>query len=99
MAQALFARLHAATPGLQLDALAPRWVAPVLERMPRISQIIDNPFAHGELALSARFALARRTARGVSMRLCPAQFAQVGTDPGACRDSDIMRLYRRIATA
>ena len=64
MAQPLFARLHAATPGLQLDALAPRWVAPVLERMPEIDQIIDNPFAHGELALSARFALARRLARG-----------------------------------
>ena len=34
MAQPLFARLCARHPGLQLDALAPRWVAPVLQRMP-----------------------------------------------------------------
>ncbi len=62
MAQALFMRLHQNTPGLQLDALAPRWVAPVLERMPEIGQIIDNPFAHGELSLKARYRLARQLA-------------------------------------
>ncbi len=59
MAQALFIRLHERTPGLALDALAPRWVAPVLERMPQIGRIVDNPFAHGELSLGARYALAR----------------------------------------
>lgn len=69
MAQPLFARLHAATPGLQLDALAPRWVAPVLERMPEIWPDHRQPLAHGELALSARFALARRLARGGYQRL------------------------------
>lgn len=51
MAHALFKRLHQLTPGLQLTPLAPRWVAPVLQRMPEIGQIIDNPFAHGELSL------------------------------------------------
>ena len=60
MAQPLFMRLHEKTPGLQLDALAPRWVAPTLQRMPEIAQIIDNPFAHGELSLGARYALARQ---------------------------------------
>ena len=59
MAQPLFMRLHEKTPGLQLDALAPRWVAPTLQRMPEIGQIIDNPFAHGELSFGARYALAR----------------------------------------
>ena len=59
MAQVLFKRLHTATPGLVLDALAPRWVAPVLKRMPEIAEVIDNPFAHGELALGARLRLAR----------------------------------------
>ncbi len=63
MAQPLFMRLHERTPGLQLDALAPRWVAPTLQRMPEIAQIIDNPFAHGELALGARYALARELAK------------------------------------
>ena len=64
MAQALFMRLHERTPGLRLDALAPSWVAPVLRRMPEIGEIIDNPFAHGELALGARFRLARHLAQG-----------------------------------
>ena len=63
MAHALFKRLHQLTPGLQLDALAPRWVAPVLQRMPEISEIIDNPFAHGELSMAARYRLARQLAK------------------------------------
>jgi heptosyltransferase-2 len=62
MAQALFKRLHDYSPGLQLDALAPRWVAPVLQRMPEIAAVIDSPFAHGELALPARYRLARQLA-------------------------------------
>ena len=62
MAQALFVRLLEYTPGLQIDALAPRWVAPVLERMPQIARIIDNPFAHGQLALTARYRLGRTLA-------------------------------------
>lgn len=62
MAQPLFARLRARHPGLQLDALAPRWVAPVLQRMDEIGEIIDNPFAHGELSLKARWRLGRELA-------------------------------------
>jgi heptosyltransferase-2 len=64
LAQALLMRLHDRLPGLQLDALAPRWVAPVLERMPEIAQIIDSPFGHGELSLKARQRLARELADG-----------------------------------
>ena len=64
MAQPLFARLHAKHPGLQLDALAPRWVAPVLERMSEISEVIDSPFGHGQLSLKPRWQLARRLAAG-----------------------------------
>lgn len=62
LAQPLFRRLHERTPGLQIDALAPRWVAPILERMPEIARIIDSPFAHGELSWKARMRLARRLA-------------------------------------
>ena len=59
MAQPLFARLHAKYPGLQLDALAPRWVAPVLQRMGEISEVVDSPFGHGQLSLKPRWRLAR----------------------------------------
>ena len=62
MAQALFMRLHQHTPGLQLDVLAAPWVAPVLQRMPEIGLIIDNPFTHGELSLKARYHLSRQLA-------------------------------------
>ena len=62
MAQPLFARLHARHPGLQLDALAPRWVAPVLQRMDEIAEVVDSPFGHGQLSLRARWRLARQLA-------------------------------------
>ena len=62
MAQPLFARLHATNPGLQLDALAPRWVAPVLQRMNEIAEVVDSPFGHGQLSLRARWRLARQLA-------------------------------------
>lgn len=62
MAQPLFARLHAKHPGLQLDALAPRWVAPVLRRMAEIADVVDNPFGHGQLSLKARWRLGRELA-------------------------------------
>lgn len=62
LAQPLFARLHERHPGLQLDALAPRWVAPVLARMPQIRNIVDSPFGHGELSIKARWRLARQLA-------------------------------------
>ncbi|GHU33780.1 lipopolysaccharide heptosyltransferase II [Betaproteobacteria bacterium] len=63
MAQPLFMRLHQAFPGLRLDALAPPWVAPVLRRMPEIAEIIEVPFAHGELSLGKRFQLGRQLAQ------------------------------------
>lgn len=62
MAQPLFARLQQRHPSLQLDALAPRWVAPVLRRMAGIGEIIDNPFGHGSLRLKERWQLARQLA-------------------------------------
>ena len=62
MAQPLFARLHAQSPGLQLDAIAPRWVAPVLHRMAEIRDVVDSPFGHGQLSLKPRWRLARELA-------------------------------------
>ena len=62
MAQPLFARLQARHPGLQLDAIAPRWVAPVLHRMAEINEVLDSPFGHGQLSLKPRWKLARQLA-------------------------------------
>ncbi|MFA7293730.1 MAG: lipopolysaccharide heptosyltransferase II [Rhodocyclaceae bacterium] len=62
MAHPLFVRLHEHTPGLELHALAPRWVAPVLQRMPEIASVFDSPFGHGDLSLKTRWRLARKLA-------------------------------------
>jgi heptosyltransferase-2 len=59
MAQPLLARLHEKLPGLQLDALAPPWVAPLLRHMPEIGEVIEAPFVHGPLQLRARWKLGR----------------------------------------
>jgi len=59
LAQPLLARLKRRRPGALIDALAPGWTAPVLRRMPEIDEVIDAPFAHGELALGKRRRLAR----------------------------------------
>jgi heptosyltransferase-2 len=59
LAQPLFARLRQKHPGVFIDALAPPWTAPVLRRMPEIGEVIDAPFAHGELKLGARWNLSR----------------------------------------
>lgn len=42
-----------------IDVLAPAWCAPVIRRMGEVARVIDNPFAHGELALGKRWRLAR----------------------------------------
>jgi len=59
LAQPLLARLLRKHPGASIDALAPPWTAPVLRRMPEITDVIDAPFAHGELKLGARWNLGR----------------------------------------
>ena len=59
LAQPLFARLKQKLPGVVIDALAPARTAPVLRRMPEIGEVIEAPFGHGELKLSARWRLGR----------------------------------------
>ncbi|HEU6454679.1 MAG TPA: lipopolysaccharide heptosyltransferase II [Roseateles sp.] len=49
MAQPLFQRLTRQHANVVIDALAPPWVAPLLERMPEINRVIDSPFRHGGL--------------------------------------------------
>ena len=48
---------------VRVNALAPAWCAPLLERMPEIAEVIASPFAHGELKLRARWTLARELAQ------------------------------------
>ena len=59
MAQPLLMRLIQENPRLEIDALASPWIIPVLQRMPQISQVVENPFGHGELELAKRFRFAR----------------------------------------
>jgi heptosyltransferase II len=61
-AQPLFHRLCQHHPGLKLDVLASPYLRPVLDHMPEVQSIIDNPFAHGDL----RFGDRRRL--GMSLR-------------------------------
>lgn len=62
MAQPLFTRLRQINPNAKIDVMAPAWAAPVLKRMAEVDAIIDNPFAHGELNIGARFRFARSLA-------------------------------------
>jgi heptosyltransferase II len=58
MAQPLFSRLVKLHPRIQIDALAPGWVAPVLERMPEIRDVYATDLAHGKLQMLRRWQLA-----------------------------------------
>jgi heptosyltransferase-2 len=49
MAQPLFQRLAQQHANLEIDVLAPPWVAPLLARMPEVTRILDSPFRHGGL--------------------------------------------------
>ena len=59
MAQPLLTRLHEKAPGVQLDVLAPEWVAPVARRMPEVHEVIAVPFRHGGLQLRRRWRIGR----------------------------------------
>ncbi|MFX7784709.1 glycosyltransferase family 9 protein, partial [Acinetobacter baumannii] len=55
-----FALLKQRHPRLAIDALAPKWVAPVLARMPEIARVFPSDLAHGKLQLSARLMFAQQ---------------------------------------
>lgn len=59
MAQPLLTLLKQARPDQSIVALAPRWVAPVLEAMPEVDAVIATELGHGALQWAARRDLAR----------------------------------------
>ena len=59
MAQPLLTRLHEKIAGLQIDVLAPPWVAPVARRMPEVHEVLPVPFRHGGLQLAERWRIGR----------------------------------------
>ncbi|MBI3149885.1 MAG: lipopolysaccharide heptosyltransferase II [Betaproteobacteria bacterium] len=63
MMQPMLQLLRARDASARMDVLAPAWCAPVIARMAEVTAIIPNPFAHGELALGARWRLGRKLAR------------------------------------
>jgi heptosyltransferase-2 len=58
MAQPLFSLLKKMHPRIVIDAVAPSWVAPVLERMPEMHDVYATGLAHGKLQLLRRWQLA-----------------------------------------
>ncbi|MCC6534922.1 MAG: lipopolysaccharide heptosyltransferase II [Burkholderiales bacterium] len=64
LAQPLFMLLTQA-PDTAVDVLAPPWTTPLLQRMPQVRTVIENPFRHGELKVFGRrrlgFALRARS--------------------------------------
>ncbi len=59
MAQPLLTRLKSRQAGIPIDVLAVPAVAPVLRRMPEVSEVIEEDFRHGRLGLRQRWRLGR----------------------------------------
>ena len=59
LAQTMLARLCQKFPTVKIDIFAPAWVAPLFAFTPQVTNVIDNPFAHGELGFAARRNLGR----------------------------------------
>ena len=58
--QPMLHRLTQRHTGVQLDVLAPPWTEKLLRQMPEVSEVINNPFAHGAFRFSERRALGKR---------------------------------------
>ena len=66
----LRARLRSQRPDTRIDLLAPKWVAPVLRRMPQVDEVIEADLRHGALQLGERWRLGRKLrARGYAQAI------------------------------
>lgn len=58
--QPMLQRLIQHHPDARLDVLAPPWTEKLLRQMPEVSEVVNNPFAHGAFRFSERRELGRR---------------------------------------
>ena len=63
LSQSILSRLAAQRPATAIDVFGPKWVLAVYQRMREVADTIENPFAHGQLALGQRYRLGRSLAR------------------------------------
>lgn len=59
LSQPLLTLLKQRDPQAVIDVLGPGWALPIFRRMPEVSETIESPFAHGELALGKRLRIGR----------------------------------------
>ncbi|WP_019616004.1 lipopolysaccharide heptosyltransferase II [Psychromonas ossibalaenae] len=59
MTQSLYITLKEQYPECSIDALAPKWCLPILEKMPQINQAIEMPLGHGDLDFKVRYQLGK----------------------------------------
>jgi heptosyltransferase-2 len=63
MAESLTKTLRRLYPKASIDLMAPPWTAALAPFMPEVRSVVTAPFAHGRLALMARWRFARRLRR------------------------------------
>jgi heptosyltransferase II len=59
LSQPMLRRLRECHSNAVIDVAAPSWVMPVYQRMMEVTHTAENPFAHGDLKLSARRAFGK----------------------------------------
>jgi heptosyltransferase-2 len=64
ISQPLLTLLKSRSPAPAIDVLAPGWVRAVYDRMAEVADLVESPFAHGQLAWRRR----RRVAAGLATR-------------------------------
>jgi heptosyltransferase-2 len=77
--QPMLHRLKQRHPGVQLDVLAPSWTEKLLLQLPEVSEVINNPFAHGAFRFSER--------RGLGLRLRTAKYDQAIVLPNSWKSA------------
>lgn len=60
MSQSLYKILKTKHPDAEITIYAPRFMQPIVERMPEVDHFIENPFAHGTFDLSRRYTEGRK---------------------------------------